>query len=223
MKAFSLFTAGLVASMTGCTTHHVRPDDMSAEEHRSEVAAHSRAAREAEAKYDPDARSAEVALDSPFQDPFNHQPLRVYNPTAHHLAIAQRHLHFAEEHAKAAQELERFEEQSCTGISSEARAGCPLLAGAIDRIEETRRGVRLHVTSPARARELFAQMSCHLAFARTRGYEKVPSCPLYFAGVTLSLQGDAVIELAGASPATAARLRREAQEMFSPEQPVSER
>ncbi len=200
---------------------------LTAEEHRAEAERHQREAASEQRQYDPHAREmardpgAAMGMRGPLEGaPGVIPPLATYNPTELHLEAAEAHRHAADSHLKAAAELERFEDAACTGLSKAERAGCPLLAPKVAKVEETSFGVRLHLKPTADGAELYRVMSCHLAFAHAHGYDST-SCPLYLSGVTIDKVGDDLIELRSGSAATAAQLRQEARGLFAPAPAVS--
>lgn len=190
---------------------------MSAEEHRDEAVKHRAIALREEGQFDPKAVAAQPDRDSPWSDPKLYVPLVTYNPTEGHLTQAERNLRYAQEHTDAAHALERSEEVECQGIAPEGRSACPLLTPSLQRVEETPKGVRLVLRPGVQGEGLVTRMRCHLAYARTRAFESMPSCPLFLRGVTASLiQSGTVIELSGSTPEIAAALRADARALFAP-------
>ena len=64
----------------------------------------------------------------------------------------------------------------------------------------------------APAQRLSTQMQCHLAFAKSRGFDRAP-CPLYVQGVSISSSAG-VIEVRSLVPSVAARVRLEGRRLF---------
>jgi hypothetical protein len=212
----SIHSAAVLLAVAGCT--HVRPDDLSAEEHRAEADRQDEAASKEMARYDPKAEAARDAL-PPANLPEEAQPdlYFTYNPTAAHERAAERHMRLAWAHREAAVRLEKFEDEACAGVPLEARASCPLVTARVAVVEETPRGVRLHLRANANGQRVLAQMQCHLAFARSEGFPDGASCPLYIKGVSIGLQDNGrVIEVRGDGAQTARRIRHEARELFAP-------
>jgi hypothetical protein len=181
----------LLAMVGGC----VHWDFLTQSEHRAAAATEERKAEEERQQYD------------------LHPP---YNPTVDHLRAAEAHLRVAHQHTQAALEQQRFEDEACATLSTQARASCPLVSGAVQTVEEIRGGVRLHLKPGSNGAELIARMRCHLAFARARGFEGLSGCPLYYrsAGVDLVGLGE-VIEVRATETAAAAAIRRDAREIFA--------
>jgi len=191
-----------VSLLVGCAGK-VRPDDLSAEAHRSEAERERAIAHQRLAQYD----AAAVAPLSGFQHADPQVPNQVlggvfefYNPTAGELHEASRHLEHAREHEAAAAELEAFEASSCREVSQSVRAACPTL-GSNARIEDLAHGVRIHFAPGADLRAIVAHMRCHLAFARTRGFTTVAGCPLYMKGVAIDEAPDGLaVDVTGEAP-----------------------
>jgi hypothetical protein len=184
--ALVLGAAGLIV---GCAAAQPKPDDMSAIAHRREAARDQDAAARERAKYDPHAvavaRIADGRTDVGVTD-----YAATYNPTKTHLDKAARLEKHARQHAEAAAELEHFEEAECGSLSPRVRAACPVLSAIA--IEVRPDGIRLFLKDPSTAADTIALMKCHLAYARTRGFERAPDCPLYLRGVEISADGRAV-------------------------------
>jgi len=101
-----------------------------------------------------------------------------------------------EGHSKRVLVLERFSHPACSGLSSSARAGCPLLAVRWARRREVPGGVVLEGPAASLpAAELHRRVLCHVAFARVQGRDD--GCPLQLAGVRARvLQREGGLELA---------------------------
>lgn len=189
---------------------HVEP---TGDEHRAAAAADMAASEEARAKYDPEHRALETVPPTHAQADDPTPPPRIYNPTAIHLAEADRRMTSAFKHLEAAQKLEKFEDAACTGISDAERTSCPLVAPHVQTIEETARGVTLHIRTAEKAKPLSIQMRCHLAFAQANNFEKVP-CPLYMKGVSITLVGTQTIEITSSDPKVVRAIIGESRLMF---------
>lgn len=184
----------LVTAASSCGTGGgaVKPDEMSAAEHRAEAARENEAARQHRKDYDPQAtvpspfRPAASAAPAPGDHAF---PPSVYNPTEVELWQADDHRAHARQHEKAAQALERFEAAECIAFPPVARAACPLLR-RVSRIDDIGGGVRVTFAPGAPVHAVFAHMRCHYAFARARAFEDVVSCPLYVRGVEIKRASD---------------------------------
>lgn len=199
----------LVASfalLTGCA--HTEP---TGEEHRAAAAKElSEAARE-KAKFQPG--STVVALEP--RGVFAADPIgpRVYNPSASHLAEADRKMEKAFAHLEAARKLDQYKDAACSGLSTAERTSCPLIAPHLERIEEGSRGVVLHLKTAEKAKVLAGQMRCHLAFAQANNFEQL-TCPLYMKGVAINLSGERAIEVLSMDANVAQQVRGEARKMF---------
>ena len=185
----------LVTAAGGCGLGGgaVKPDEMSAAQHRDEAARENEAARQHRKGYDP-----EATVSSPFRPAAgavpvpggsNLSPPAVYNPTEVELWRADDHRAHARGHEKAAQALERFEAAACIGFPPVARAACPLLR-RVSRIDDIGGGVRVTFAPGAPVHAVFAHMRCHYAYARARAFEEVVSCPLYIRGVDIKRATD---------------------------------
>jgi hypothetical protein len=198
---------------------HPGEDSRSASEHRAAAAQDEAKATAEERQYRPNAPNAANypgAMD-PFDAVTPNTPLQAYNPTSGYLLAADRHLREAHREAQAAADLDRFEDQACQGESKEVRRSCPLITAKVERVEESPRGVRLHLRPTADGAEILRQMQCHLAYARTLAFKDVPPCPLYARGVTVALDAEAhVIEVRGDGARGAEQVRRDARTLFSP-------
>jgi hypothetical protein len=188
--------------MIGCT-RPVRPDDMSAAAHRSEATKERLAAEEHRRQFDPYAvAAAPVGRGVESVSVASHE-----NPTQHHLVVADAHDAHAREHESAAAELDAFEARECAGLGHAERAACPTLLG-IRRVSDISGGVRIELASAEVTPAVIARMRCHLAFARTRGYERAPDCPLYVRGVEIRASSDGrAIEITGNTNALAGEIR----------------
>jgi hypothetical protein len=176
----------------GCGTGRdaVKPDDMSAAQHREESARESDAARQHRKDYDPKA-----TVPSPFRSAAGPGsgdyafPLSVYNPTEIQLQRADQHGAHARQHEKAAQALERFEANECVGFPPAARAACPLMR-PVTRIDDIGGGVRVTFAAGTPVHAVVAHMRCHYAYARSRAFEDAASCPLYIRGIDIKRSSD---------------------------------
>jgi hypothetical protein len=199
-----------ISAAGGCGTGRetVKPDDMTAAQHREEAAREKDAARQHSKDYDPKA-----TVPSPFRPAGgagsgDYQfPLSVYNPTEVQLQRADEHRAHARQHEKAAETLERFEAAECGSFPPAARAACPLLR-PVTRIEDIGGGVRVTFAPGTPVHAVFAHMRCHYAYARARAFEDAVSCPLYMRGVDIKRAKDPLaIEITTADWQQVDRLR----------------
>jgi hypothetical protein len=191
----------------GCATARpVRPDDLSADEHRHEAAQERDAAAADKTRFDPNARAM-----SRFQVE-NLPVLNEYNPTEKYLRSAAAHAAHAREHEAAATALEQFEDDACKPLTPAARAACPVL-GPLSGIEEIDGGVRVRLADANALDHTVALMRCHLAYARARAFAVMADCPLYLRGVEIRRSADgAAIELVGGTRDLQDELRRRVRE-----------
>lgn len=207
--AVTLAAAFLFAGC-GSTAAGVRPDDMSAEEHARQARAEEAAADRHEAQYDPAAVETREATGGVAARNEGGGAVRSVNPTAVHREEAATHHEHAEQHAAAAQALRAYEAAECRAFPPETRAACPLLSD-VTGVTDIAGGVRISFAPGAPLDALIARMRCHFAYARTRAYEGMQSCPLYIRGVDVRAGAGNSIELFGADPATVHAIREEAR------------
>jgi hypothetical protein len=115
------------------------------------------------------------------------------------------------EHAaadRAAAELERFEAAECKEVPPRERAACPLL-GPVTAIQDLGDGVRVEIAPPRSVDAVVADMRCHYAFARARGFSAAAAaCPLYVQGISIERAADGRgLEVRGETPALAREIR----------------
>jgi hypothetical protein len=209
----------LALALAACA--HTGPDALTADEHRAEAVKHQTASAEHRDQYQPDATARTLAPRTPFSDDGSNAP-QFYNPTAHHLTEADLQMQAAFSHLKAAEALDKFENQACAGLSAPERSACPLLNPHVVKVEETAQGVKLHLRAEAPVARLAGQLKCHLAWAKAKGFERTP-CPLYVRGVAIDAREGAVIEVHSSDPAVAGQVRKEARLMFGVPTEVSAR
>jgi hypothetical protein len=203
-SCLGLLLSVAAASCSG-TASSVKPDEMSAAQHREEAAREQEAARREASLYRPGA-----AQPSPFGAPMGADGtsgVPIYNPTEGHLAEADWHRRHAREHEKAAQALERSEDAACRALAPAARAACPFL-GPVVRIDDIDGGVRVTFKPGAQIDTIVTQMRCHYAFSRTRAFAETASCPLYLRGIEIRRAADpAAVEITSRDPQAAAEIR----------------
>ncbi len=199
----------------GCPAQSVRPDDNSAIEHREEAGrarasadAH-RAARRARV-VDAAAPGNAEAAGLPVM-----QASRGDGDTNWHLLEAARHALHARQHQSAAETLERAEAAECRGLPVAKRSACPILM-FVTELREIDGGIRVHFGAQANVGQIVTLMKCHLAFARVRGFDRVPACPLYVKGVEIRRgSDDHAVDVIGNSPAVTAEIRARIPEVVS--------
>ncbi|MDX2019566.1 MAG: hypothetical protein SF187_04945 [Deltaproteobacteria bacterium] len=197
----------------GCAADPARrvdPDERSALAHRQEAAHEAQAAHHHESQYSPNATEV-----SPFRarsgDGDLTEATAVVNPTEIHLTQAQWHKAHAEAHLKAAQQLERFEDEACKGTPVKERAACPLL-GPVTHIRDVEGGVAIDLSPKVDAAQATAVMRCHYAFARTRGFApEAAACPLYVRGLNIEQAGAHTVEITAKDAATVKHVRDSAR------------
>jgi hypothetical protein len=204
----------LAAAGTSCGTGKdaVKPDDMSAAQHRDEAARESEAARQHAKDYNPRA-----TVPSPFRPaggPGSDYafPLSVYNPTEGQLQRVDEHRAHARAHERAAEALERFEAAECFNFPPASRAACPLLV-PVTRIDDVAGGVRVKFAAGTRVDAVLAHMRCHYAYARARAFAEEISCPLYMRGIDFKQSADPLaIEITTGDGGQVAELRARSRE-----------
>lgn len=173
----------------------VRPEDMTAAEHRAA------AQREAEA----------AARDS--SEPGKYVfPRSVYAPSDGPLPDANRHLAHSQRHLAEAHALEAFENEECAGFPPRTRAACPLLSPVVG-IDDIPRGVRVRMARGVRVDAVVAHMRCHQAYASARAFADAMSCPLYVRDIEIRASDDkAAVEITAQSEAGAREVRAHSRE-----------
>jgi hypothetical protein len=195
----ALFLGAFMFVLSGCAARPVRPDDMSAEAHYKEASREEAAAKEHRRSYEaglvmpaPGARSIENVGVS---------DVVTWNPTEWHLSAAAGHVAHAEEHLRAAAELEAFESVECRAVAQKVRGACPVIAG-VTRVVSLQNGLRYELKDPGRIADTVALMRCHMAWARARGWPSDSDCPLYVKGIDVRASSDGrAIEIVSADPA----------------------
>ncbi len=202
-------TLGLIGF--GCAAPRVRPDEMSAADHRDEaekeraIANLHRALPKAEAA----ARTPRDEQGLPIMQ--TDEP----SDTNFHLLEAARHAYHARQHQAAAAALEHFENEECRALPVGVRAACPMLV-LVAKVQEIDGGVRIQFLPDANVGQIVSIMRCHLAYARSRGFEQVAACPLYVRGVDIrpAREGSA-IDVTGSDLATTVEIRERIHEIVA--------
>jgi hypothetical protein len=182
----------------------VRPDEMSAAQHREEARREAQKAEEHERQYRPPPWN-----DAPVADgngPIYNFAAPFYNPTEWHLQEAERLRAHAGQHRSAAKQLERFEDKECRQFPPASRAACPLL-GPVTKIEEIPGGIRATFAAGTRVDAVFAHMRCHYAYAQARGFP-ANECPLYVRGIEIGRGADPMaLEIFSSDPKVSDQIR----------------
>lgn len=161
-----------VALLTMCGSPEVKLDETTAEGHEQEAKAERKRAEQEHAAYDPN-RSELREVPAPHVDA-GAPVLVTVNPTAAHLSAAEAHRRHAHQHELASMKLQAFEDVACKPVAPASRASCPsLIATAVERLPN---GIRLRC-EPEQVDKVLAEMRCHLAFARARGFDSDYLCP----------------------------------------------
>jgi hypothetical protein len=208
---------GLALGLTGivfasCATTSGKTQELSADAHRREAARSAEAAARERAQFDPHA-VATAPLVEPNMAGAVAELASTHNPTIEHLRTAAHLQAHAREHAAAAAELELFEDVECGGITPRVRAACPIVSVVAFKVLPN--GVCLHLADPVAEPSTVALMRCHLAYARTRGFERAPDCPLYLLGVEINPASDGRgIEVTSREHAVALEIIRRSLELF---------
>ena len=202
---------GAALGLMGCGgATGVRPDDMSAEQHRAAASRHEAHAGQHEEEFDPDARDTRATTGAGFE--FAEE---IYNPTQSHANAAAREHAVAEQHLQAAAALEAYEAEECGSFPAATRATCPLL-GQLERAEDVDSGVRLYFQDQVNADAVYAHIRCHIAFARTAGREGMDGCPMYVPGVTAERESSGAVVLRSDDAAAVAEIRARARGHLAP-------
>jgi hypothetical protein len=209
----------LIAAFAGCGSQSVKPDDMSAADHRAEAARERDKARN-EAATGGAGETPGPGVVAPGTTPMTRTPFYEPHPEvaktgSPHLQAAEEHSRHAGEHERAAQALEAFEDAECRAIAPEERPSCPLLHDVV-RIEDTAGGVRVVFADKVDVAEVVAHIRCHLAYSRTRAFADVEDCPLYVRGVKVAPAGMHAITLTADESETVQRIRRLSREEVLP-------
>jgi hypothetical protein len=212
IKNSARLIALLVVGAGGCT-HEVRPDSMSAEEHRQQadkdmVQARTEVVRASVAPPVP-APPLGVSATNPTGYAY---PLEVYNPAEAHLMRARQLEAHAHQHRDAAKKLETFVQDECKGLPPETRATCPLL-GPVTQIVDIAGGVKATFAPHTRVDAVAAHMRCHFAYAQAHGFDTLIDCPLYVRGLQIRVTDDGqAIELTDQDAAAAEVIRARSRE-----------
>lgn len=180
---------GVAVLSLACASNQVRPESESAAAHHAD-AAHERAEADAQRRqYDPK-RTEEQTIAGPGG---TSEAITVdsapYNPTEWHLHKADALTSHARAHESAAAQLQSFEAEECRGVSRGARAACPF-TGPIARVDDIDGGVRMIFVDASQVDSVVAQMRCHFAWARARGFTQLPDCPIYIKGIDIHRSSD---------------------------------
>lgn len=207
----SAICLALVATACGTGRPAIRPDDMSAAQHRDAASRESElACRIATAQLSQATRRSSPACRDPRTDYVRTAPLD--NLPAGPLAEAEKHRALARRHAAVARYLEENESAECRGLATAERAECPLL-GAVDRVEDVAGGVRLHFSAGTWIEGTVSRMRCHQAYARARALQIDDACPLYARRVDIRSGRDPLaVEITTADPTRVAEVRRLSRE-----------
>jgi len=202
-----------LSAAAGCAGRQkaARSESMSAEAHEREAAKLAARARDEAEVTEREAPPPNLTA-NPTGDPRGYyDPVNPSVPVENR-ARADRLERHAQQHLAIATGMKVFEEDACRGIAAPERSACPLL-GPVAFIEDIPGGVRAHFTTKANVDAIAAEIRCHLAYARARGFQQVASCPLYVRGLAMNRSGgDDTIDLVSADPVVAAEVRRRARE-----------
>lgn len=195
-------------------SHAVKPDSMSAEQHRQEADKEMTRAQTEIARANRDAPPPPNLTVSNGNPAGYYYPVDAYNPAGEHLLRARALEEHARQHRDAATKLEAFAQDECGGFPPETRPACPML-GPVSQIADAPMGVKVWFTPNTRVDAVAAHMRCHLAYAKVYGFDTVQACPLYVRGLQINVSADGkAIELTSHEPRTVdvirARTREEA-------------
>ena len=178
--------AGVAVSVLGaCASNETRVDAMSAEEHHEKAQHEEQLAQHDQALYEAKIHGRgppHELMTSDLPPSARVIPLPTETPAVDDLERAERHRAHARAHEADAAALEEFEDVECASVSPPERSACPLL-GPVARLDDIPGGARVQLAHPERWNEVLSRMQCHLAFARSRGFDRVFPCPLYQRGL----------------------------------------
>lgn len=189
----------LIAALPACNSPQVAVDETTVSGHEQEAQLERKKAAAQQAAYDPrQERHHQVPAATPQEG--RGTVMITVNPTQAHLSRAESHRKHALEHELAAIKLQAFEDAACQSLKPEERASCPtLLTTAIEKLPQ---GIRLRC-EPEQVDKLVAEMRCHLAFAKARGYDSPYLCPFALQGVTAAAAPERQgVDLIADNPAT---------------------
>lgn len=191
--------AAVLLGLAACAGREVAVDETTVSGHEQEAQLERKKAQAQQAAYDPRKEQRhEVPAAMPGEG--RATMLVTVNPTQEHLSRAEAHRKHALEHELAAIKLQAFEDAACRPVAAADRASCPtLITTAIEKLPQ---GIRLRC-APEQVDKLVAEMRCHLAFAKARGYDSPLLCPFALPGVAANpdpqRQG---VDLTADAPAT---------------------
>jgi len=216
MKREHRLCAGLLLAACGCAgnVQVVKPDDMSAAEHRREAKREQAAARELDGNIvPPDPLAWQQPTEAPSGFIFPVSPL---NPEVSGNAVAEHQKlreadglrEEAHQHRRAARTLESAERSACGDTPASGRAACPVL-GPLTTLHDIPGGVRATFADATRVDAVVEQMRCHFAYERTRGFDPATSCEIYMRGVDIrrAPHDPASVDITSSDPGGADELR----------------
>jgi hypothetical protein len=216
MKREHWLGAGLLLAACGCAgnVQVVKPDDMSAADHRREAKREQAAARQLDTNIvPPDPLAWQQPTEAPSGFVFPVSPL---NPevsgnaqaSAQKLRQADGLREEAHQHRRAARTLEHAERTACGDTPASARAACPVL-GPLTTLHDIPGGVRATFADPTQVDAVVERMRCHFAYEQTRGFDPATSCEIYMRGVNIKRapQDPASVDITSPDPGDADELR----------------
>lgn len=201
--------ACLVCLSAAACSHEVKPDAMTAEQHRAVAAKEERQAQGAIAK---------VTGQTPWQNPQNigREPELYINPdatdtfTQEQLSRARHLQEQAREHEQAAAQLEQAEDAQCKPVPPTQRPTCPVL-GPVSKVSDIEGGVRIQLGGRATSYDLLPLVRCHYAYARAHGPTQGKACAIYVPGAEFRDSDDPrTIDIVGKDRKTTDEIRKRA-------------
>jgi hypothetical protein len=189
-------------------------NELTVSENRNEAAIHQARALEERKEFDPNQTHNSARRGSLNPNDQVMVPEFTYNPTQSHQVAADAELRAASEHLRAAKELESFEDAACRDLPAAERASCPLLGSSVFQVRHTASGFQLVMKPNVDVGDIDRRLSCHLAYARARGFDR-PSCPLFVKGTTLHRVGEDTIAFEGDTKSIAVELQVQADRLFA--------
>lgn len=242
MKGLFVLLGSLGLGACAASTPGARPTDMSAAGHEAAAQGHQQEAAAHAAQFDPAAKVETTKCRSAGK-PANPEPCWTAseNPTAAHLAEAERHQKMAADHRQGSKALRDAEESACRGLAENDRNMSPFAHREdVAGVQELRRAptsakvgpppsvVGASVTLravPGLTREYLERLvGCHTARNASMGFAmpEMSYCPLAVKGATASVEsvtGGFRIDVKSDDPGAAQEIVRRA-EALTPSAPA---
>ena len=201
-------------TLGACAHEKTNPDDMSAQAHRAEAAAHRKRAAENETALRETGQESSYA-GTPINTGREFTAIDdvTWGAADYRWEVAEHERELARAHEEAADELERFTDAQCAHFDKQMRVKCPLL-GTVVEVTDVEGGVHFKLRDGVSKDAVLAHSRCHLAFARKEHREGMDACPLYLSGVQAKADEDGLTLTS--SSAELKELRRRARTHIGP-------